>query len=72
MTIIRNEEIRSGKPTIRGTRVTVGDIVDRFYRLGRSGKEIAEDLNVEESDVEDALRYYHNEVLDQTPSGIEA
>ena len=72
MTIIRNKQIRSGKPTIKGTRVTVGDIVDRFYRLGRSSKKIAEDLNIEESDVEDALRYYHDEVLDQNASGIEA
>ena len=72
MTIIRNEQIRSGKPTIKGTRVTVSDIVDRFYRLGKSSSGIAKDLNITEDDVEDALRYYHNEVLDQTPSGIEA
>lgn len=57
MTIVRNEEIRSGKPVIKDTRVTVGDIVDRFYRLGRSSERIATDLGIEEKDVEDALRH---------------
>lgn len=72
MTIVRNKDIRSGKPTVKGTRVTVGDVVARFYKLARSTEEVATDLDVDESDVEEALRYYHDAVLDREDIGIEA
>lgn len=72
MTIVRNKDIRSGKPTVKGTRVTVADIVARFYKLARSTEEVATDLDVDESDVEEALRYYHDAVLDREDIGIEA
>ena len=72
MTIVRDKDIRSGKPIVKGTRVAVGDIVARFYKLGRSTEEVATDLDVEGSDVEDALRYYHDTVLDREDVGIEA
>lgn len=72
MVIVKDESIRSGSPTIEGTRITVGDIVDRFYDLGRSSSDIASDLGIEESDVEEALRYYHDNVVDEKRSGIEA
>jgi uncharacterized protein (DUF433 family) len=63
MAITRNEEVRDGKPVVKGTRITVGDIVERFYSLGRSTEQISSDLGVESSEVEEALRYYHREVL---------
>ena len=72
MAIVINEDIRSGKPVVEGTRVTVGDIVERFYIIGRSGDQIASDLNIDESDVEEALRYYHNEVLGRSEPALEA
>ena len=72
MTIVRNDDVRSGKPVVDGTRVTVGDIVERFYSLGRGSSQIASDLGVDESDVEEALRYYHNEVLSRSEPAIEA
>lgn len=68
MTIIRNEEVRAGKPIIKGTRITVGDIAERFYKLGRGTQEIASDLDINENDVEEALRYYTNEVLGSKPT----
>ena len=60
MTIVQSEKIRSGKPVIQGTRVTVGDIVDTFYGLDRSVEDTASDFGVEEEAVERALRYHLN------------
>lgn len=57
MSIVRDQEVRSGKPVVEGTRVTVSDIAERFYRLGRGSSTIASDLGVSEREVEEALRY---------------
>ena len=57
MAITKDEEIRSGKPVVKDTRVTVGDIIETFHDLGRSVSEVAEDFNITEEEVEEALRY---------------
>lgn len=73
MAIVRDESVRSGKPVVEGTRVTVSDIAERFYQLGRSSSSIASDLSISEEEVEEALRYYHDHVLDEkTGSAAEA
>ena len=61
MNVIRNDEIRFGKPTLKGTRVTVGDIAETFYEAGRSVSQIAEDYSITESEVEEALRYHNSD-----------
>lgn len=70
MAIVRDEEIRSGRPTVKGTRVSVDDVVTRFYDLGRSVSDISSDLGVSEEGVEEVLRYYHGE--DRNNSSVEA
>lgn len=72
MTIIQDPDIRHGKPTVKGTRITVEDIVDRFHDLGRDPTQIAEDLGIDENDVHDALRYHeqHSELTEETVSRI--
>lgn len=72
MVIVRKDEIRSGKPVVQGTRVTVGDIAERFYRLGRSVDDIASDLGVSEDEAEEALRFYHREIVEDGGSTVEA
>jgi len=60
MAIVKDENIRSGKPTLKDTRVTVSDIVETFYNAGRSVSEISEDFGITEEDVEEALRYRYS------------
>ncbi|MDY6788649.1 MAG: DUF433 domain-containing protein [Candidatus Nanohaloarchaea archaeon] len=60
MTIIKSENIRSGKPVIEGSRVAVGDVVERFFELDRSIEQIASDLGISKEGVEEALRYHHS------------
>lgn len=57
--IIQSPKIRNGKPTIEGTRVTVEDVVTRFYEDERSEQQIADDLGLTEEQVEEALRYHY-------------
>jgi len=57
MTISKTQDVRSGKPVIKGTRVTVEDISETFYNLGRSVSEVSEDFGIKEEEVEEALRY---------------
>lgn len=70
--IVRKKDVRSGKPTIEGTRVTVGDIVERFYGLDRSLQDIASDLDIDEVEVEEALRFYNREIIDDDKFSVEA
>jgi len=56
MAIVQSEKIRSGKPTVQGTRVAVEDIVETFYKLDRSVEQVAEDFNISREQVEEALR----------------
>ncbi len=58
MAIVKDEDVRSGKPTVKGTRVTVEDIVETFYQVGRSVSQTASDYGIPEESVEEALRYH--------------
>jgi uncharacterized protein (DUF433 family) len=53
-------DVRSGKPRIAGTRITVSDIVIMHLRLGLSIEEIAGKYLLPLSAVYDALAYYHD------------
>ncbi|MFB6145697.1 MAG: DUF433 domain-containing protein [Candidatus Nanohaloarchaea archaeon] len=59
MTIVKKESIRSGKPVIKGTLVTVEDIAETFYSVGRSIDQISEDYNISKEEVEEALDQEH-------------
>lgn len=61
MTIVKDKDIRFGKPTIKDTRITVGDVAGSFYKAGRSVSQIAEDYGITEEEVEQALRYHNRE-----------
>jgi uncharacterized protein (DUF433 family) len=65
MTIVRDPGVRSGDPVVEGTRITVGDVAERFYKLGRSSSSIASDLGISEEEVEEALRYYHDQIVEK-------
>lgn len=70
--IVRKKSVRSGKPVIEGTRITVGDIVKRFYGLDRSLEDIASDLDIKEENVEEALRFYNREIVEDDRFSVEA
>jgi uncharacterized protein (DUF433 family) len=59
-------DIASGKPRIRGHRVTVQDIAIWHERLGKSADEIASEYDLTLGDVHAALAYYfdHREEID--------
>jgi uncharacterized protein (DUF433 family) len=55
--ITLNPEIRSGKPVIRGTRITVVDILE-YLAGGMSPEEIVADFpSLEEADIRAALAF---------------
>ena len=55
--IALNPEIRSGKPVIRGTRITVADILE-YLAGGMSQEEILADFpSLEEEDIRAALAF---------------
>lgn len=55
--ITLNPEIRSGKPVIRGTRITVADILE-YLAGGMSHEEILADFpSLEEADIRAALAF---------------
>jgi uncharacterized protein (DUF433 family) len=55
--ITLNPEIRSGKPLIRGTRITVADILE-YLAGGMSHEEILADFpSLEEADIRAALAF---------------
>ena len=56
--IIRNPELRGGRPIIAGTGVTVRTVVGH-YKLGLSAEEIADEMNLALAGVYAALTYYH-------------
>jgi uncharacterized protein (DUF433 family) len=58
--IARDEAIRSGKPHITGTRVTVADIVIMHRYLRQSLEEIAGKYNLPLAAVYAAMTYYYD------------
>jgi|APHM01.1.fsa_nt_gi Protein of unknown function (DUF433). len=62
--IVRKNGVRSGKPVIEGSRVTVKDVADRFYDLDRSLDSISSDLGIDRDEAEEALRFYHREIVE--------
>jgi uncharacterized protein (DUF433 family) len=55
--ITLNPEIRSGKPVIRGTRITVADILE-YLAGGMSQEEILSDFpSLEEADIRAVLAF---------------
>ena len=68
------EDMRSGKPRITGTRITVADIVLMHLRLGRALQEIAGTYDLPLAAVYEAMAYYydHKEEIDQSLSEEEA
>jgi uncharacterized protein (DUF433 family) len=56
--IVRNPNLRGGRPIIAGTGVTVRTIVGH-YKLGLSAEEIADEMGLDLAGVYAALAYYH-------------
>lgn len=61
-----NPDVRAGKPTISGTRITVADIVLLHRRLGRALEEIAGTYDLPLAGVYAAMAYYcdHQDEID--------
>ncbi len=58
--IVSTPEIRSGRPRIAGTGVTVGRVVS-WYKLGLSPEEIADEIgHLTLAQAYAALAYYHS------------
>lgn len=55
-----NEAIRSGKPIIMGSRITVSDIVILHFKLGDSLEEIAAKYDLPLASVYAAIAYYYD------------
>ena len=56
--IIRNPELRGGRPIISGTGVTVRTIVGH-YKLGLTPEETADEMGLDLAGVYAAIAYYH-------------
>jgi len=60
-------EVRSGKPRIAGTRITVADVAIMYLRMGQSLEEIAGKYQLSLASVHAAIAFYydHREEIDQ-------
>ena len=56
--IIKDSQLRGGRPIIAGTGVTVCTIVG-YYKLGYTPEETADEMNLNLAGVYAALAYYH-------------
>ncbi len=56
--VIRDPDLRGGRPIIAGTGVTVRTVVG-YYKLGMTPEEIADEMGIALSGVYGALAYYH-------------
>ena len=56
--VIRDPELRGGRPIIAGAGVTVRTVVG-YYKLGMTPEEIADEMGIALSGVYGALAYYH-------------
>lgn len=61
------EKVRAGRPRLRGTRITVDDIVILHLRLGYSLELIVGKYNLSPASVHAAMAYYydHNVEIDK-------
>jgi uncharacterized protein (DUF433 family) len=67
--------VRSGKPRIAGTRITIADIVIMFLRMGQSPEIIAGEYDLAPAAVYAAISYYyydHRAEIDQSIQEDEA
>ena len=66
--------IRSGKPRITGTRITVADVAIMYLRMGHSLEEIAGKYQLSLASVYAAMAFYydHREEIDQRIAEAEA
>jgi uncharacterized protein (DUF433 family) len=58
--IVAAPGIRSGKPRLDGTRITVADVVIMHLRLGQSLEEIAGEYDLSLAAVHAAMSYYYD------------
>ena len=56
--IVRDPQLRGGRPIIAGTGVTVRTIVG-YYKLGMTPEETATEMGLDLASVYAALAYYH-------------
>ena len=71
--IVATSGVRSGKPRLKGTRITVADIATMHLRLGQSLEEIAGDYDLSLAAVHAAMSYYYdhrNEIEAEIAAGI--
>ncbi|GAB4182677.1 MAG: DUF433 domain-containing protein [Coleofasciculaceae cyanobacterium] len=66
--------VRSGKPLIAGTRITVADIATMYLRMGQSLEEIAGKYQLSLAAVHAAMAFYydHREEIDQRTADAQA
>lgn len=66
-----NPDVRGGKPSITGTRLTVADITLMHLKLGMALEEIAAKYGVTLADVHAAMAYYydHHAEIDASIAG---
>lgn len=58
--IERQSDLRGGVPRIKGTRISVDDIVLMYTRMGQSLEEIAAQYDLPLAAVYAAMAYYHD------------
>ena len=68
--ISMNPDVRGGKPSVAGTRLTVADIALLHLKLGMALEEIAAKYSLTLADVHAAMTYYydHRSEIDQSLS----
>ena len=66
--------VRSGKPRIAGTRITVADVAIMYLRMGQSLEEIAGKYQLSLASVYAAMAFYydHREEIDRRTAEAEA
>lgn len=66
--------VRSGKPRIAGTRITVADVALMYLRMGQSLEEIAGKYQLSLASVHAAMAFYydHRKEIDQRTAEAEA
>lgn len=68
------EGVRSGKPCVTGTRITVADIATMYLRMGQSLEEIAGKYQLSLAAVYMAMAFYfeHRQEIDRQTAEAEA